>query len=307
MGTLTPFAAGAGITNIDLFYGGLPRIPGEGEEVFADSFSVELGGGVVMTLITVSRLGIPVRAATYLGSDMFSLFAGREMEKRGVTPLNLYESGDIPLSVSAAALTERERTFISYVSRRQIGETELERVYRLCSGARAALMQPGYLEVYRKLKREGTLLFFDPGWDEELSVKKYRDYLETADYYTPNRKEALRITGTGSPEDAARRLSDFFGTVIIKLDREGCLVYQEGSFFTVSSIPEFSYVDSTGAGDAFLAGFLYGVYHRKPPREAALMGNLTGGKCVSARGCLSAWLDEAALLGLTEKYRYLIR
>jgi sugar/nucleoside kinase (ribokinase family) len=298
-----PFVAGAGIANIDLFYEGLPRLPAEGEEIFADSFSMELGGGVIMTLINVSRLGIPVKAATYLGGDIFSAFARGEMEKRGIVPENLYEGIGIPLSVSAAVLTKRDRTFISYISRQRIGDAELERIYLLCRGARVVCMQPGYLEVYRKLKDEGTILFFDMGWDEDLSIEKYRDYLETADYYTPNRKEALRITRTTDLKEAARRLGDFFEASIIKLDREGCLVYQKGSFFTVPSIPEFDYVDSTGAGDAFLAGLLYGVYHRKPLMESVLMGNLTGGKCVSAKGCLTAWLDEATLLELTEKYR----
>jgi sugar/nucleoside kinase (ribokinase family) len=302
-----PFVAGVGVANIDLFYGGLPRIPAEGEEIFADSFSMELGGGVVMTLININHLGIPVRAGTYLGNDMFSIFARREMERRGVVPENLYEGDGIPLSVSTAALTERDRTFISYISRKPIGDAELERVYHLCRGARAVLMQPGYIEVYRKLKNEGTFLFFDTGWDEELSIEKYRDYLEIADYYTPNRREAIRITRAASLEEAARRLSEFLEAIIIKLDREGCLVYQKGAFFTVPSIPEFKHVDSTGAGDAFLAGFLYGIYHQRSLLESTLMGNLTGGKCVSERGCLTAWLDEDTLLGLTEKYRHLIR
>jgi sugar/nucleoside kinase (ribokinase family) len=298
------FIAGAGITNIDLMYSGLPRLPSEGEELYSRNFSVQLGGGVMMTLITLHRLGIAVRAATYLGEDMFSCFARKEMAACGLFPENLYIAGKgIPLAVSTAILTKGDRTFVSYIDNQPIGDDELERVYRLCTGAKAVEMQVGYLEVYRRLKREGTILVLDVGWDDALSIEKYRPYLETADYFTPNRKEALKITGAANAEDAARRLGDYFDKVIVKLDHEGSLIYEQGELCMVPSIPEFVHVDSTGAGDAFLAGLLYGIYHDKPLRECVLMGNITGGKCVSAQGCLSAWLTGAELDSLTEKYR----
>jgi len=297
------FIAGAGIVNIDLIYSGLPRLPAEGEEVYSRDFSAQLGGGVIMTLINLRRLGVPVKAATWLGDDLFSGFARQEIEALGLGPENLYTGNGIPLAVSTAVITDADRTFISYIDQPPIGDNELERIYRLCTGAKAVIMQYGFIEVYRRLKQEGTILVFDTGWDEALSLEKYQDYLETADYYTPNRKEALKITGAKNQEEAAQRLGDYFDTVLIKLDREGCLVSEQGRSYIVPAVPEFGYVDSAGAGDAFLAGFFYGLYHDKTPGECALLGNITGGKCVSGRGCLSAWCTEEELNALAEKYR----
>lgn len=54
--------------------------------------------------------------------------------------------------------------------------------------------------------------------------------------------------------------------------------------------------DSTGAGDAFLAGLMYGLYHAKPITQSIAYGNVTGGACVQQLGCLTAFVDEPTLL-----------
>ena len=72
----------------------------------------------------------------------------------------------------------------------------------MSKGAKLVQMQEGFLPVYRKLHEEGTILIFDMGWDDELSFEKYGDYLRLADYYMPNTKEALKITGRDTPEEA---------------------------------------------------------------------------------------------------------
>jgi sugar/nucleoside kinase (ribokinase family) len=203
-----------------------------------------------------------------------------------------------------AALTEKDRTFISYLDRQPVNSADQEKIYRFFRGAKIAQLHPGYLDLFRQLKKDGTILIFDTGWDDELSLEKYDECLKLADYFTPNRKEAMKITGASTPEAAARRLGDYFDAVIIKLDREGCLIREKGEFFMVPAIPEFSPVDSTGAGDAFLAGLMYGLFHHKSVKESVLMGNITGGKCVSARGCFGAWFEKKEFLLMVENYRH---
>ena len=84
-----PFVSGAGNTNIDLIFSGLPRIPEEGRELYAQGFSLQMGGGVPATLINLGRLGVPVRVQTGLGEDLFSRFAMDAFREAGVTPCNL--------------------------------------------------------------------------------------------------------------------------------------------------------------------------------------------------------------------------
>lgn len=200
------FIAGIGCTNVDILYSGIDRLPNEGEEIYAKHFSLQLGGGVPATLINLGRLGIKTKIATELGDDIFSNYARQEFEKCGVSPINLYKGDDdIPLNVTSAMITSRDRTFMSYGH----GSVEatpdaLDAAYKMCTGAKIVIMHTGgFLPVYKKLKSEGTMLVFDCGWDDNLSLENYKEHLELADYYTPNQKEALKITDTDTPEKAA--------------------------------------------------------------------------------------------------------
>lgn len=296
-----PFIGGFGKTNIDIIYSHIPRIPNVGEEVYAKDFSVQLGGGTPATLVNLSRLGIDTKLATCLGEDMFSKFASEKFEECGMTPINIHNGKAFPLNITSAVLTESDRTFISYGSETEPTDFQKNEVYKLLSGAKIALMEEGYFEVYKKLKDEGTVLVFDTGWEDDLSLKKYEDYLSLADYYTPNQKEALKITNTSSVEASAQKLSLYFQKVIVKLDKNGCLGMENGKIFYLDNDASFEHVDSTGAGDAFLAGFLYGLFYDYSFRDAIKCGNLTGGKCVTGLGCLTEYLTENQLLKMMRK------
>lgn len=297
------FAAGAGSINVDLLFEGLPRIPNEGEELFARGFSLQMGGGVPATLLNLSGLGVPVRILTGLGEDMFSEFARRRFDEFGATPYNLAEGeSGLPLNITAAILTPSDRTFVSYTDGLN---ASADRVYEAAKGAKVVEMGRDYLPAYRKLKSEGTILVLDTGWDDDMSLDSYREYLELADYYTPNQKEALKITGTDNPSDAAKVLEQFFDRVIVKLDKDGCLIRENGRERVIANIPVV-HRDSTGAGDAFLAGLMYGLYHDYSFEQSVLFGNITGGTCVTAVGCLSARLTESELLEKFKQYQHLL-
>ena len=137
---------------------------------------------------------------------------------------------------------------------------------------------------------------FDTGWSDDLSIDKYREYLQIADYYVPNQKEALKITGESTVEGAADRLSEFFSYVIIKLDRDGCLLKNKDGISIIPSMKNVEAVDATGAGDAFLSGFIYGLYHDYPVEQCIRFGNVTGGTCVQGVGCLTKYVYEEELL-----------
>lgn len=298
------FCAGAGSTNVDLLYKGFERLPKLGEELYCDEFSLQLGGGLPATLINLGRLGVSARIATELGQDMFSEFAKSKFQENGVEPANLYDGDKIPLNITSAIILPADRTFFTY-GKGSIDPSDeaKEAFYRMAAGAKVVLMHPGgFLPVYRRLKAEGTKLVLDTGWDEELSFSKYGEYLELADYYTPNRKEAMQITGTTSPEAAAERLRVYFDNVVVKVDKDGCIGMDGGEMFFVPSIDEFQNVDSTGAGDAFLAGFVYGLMHDCPLKQCIAYGNITGGKSVTAVGALSAYVTEPELQAYYEKY-----
>ncbi len=291
------FIAGAGATNVDLLYQGFDRLAGVGEELYCKDFSLQLGGGLPATLINLGRLGISTKIATELGNDIFSNFAKEKFTQNGVNPTNLYSGEGIPLNITSAIILPKDRTFYTYGKGNiEPDDKALETFYSIARGSKICMMQlGGFLPVYKKLKEEGTILVLDTGWDDEMSIKKHRDYLELADYYTPNRKEAMKITGSDTPEDAAHALKQYFEKVVVKVDADGCIGIDGDEEFFVPSIEEFVNVDSTGAGDAFLAGFMYGLFYDYSLKDCIKFGNVTGGKAVTAVGALSGYVSEKEL------------
>jgi sugar/nucleoside kinase (ribokinase family) len=286
-----------------MLFSGTPRLPHEGEAVSSRSFDMQLGGGVPGTMIWLARLGVPSRLCTYLGKDFLSVFAKGELDKAGVEYINLYEGEGRPLVVTAIAITDKDRTFLASRSGVTITGGVVAEATKCFRGAKVARMgdNPRLFVMYRALAAEGTKLVLDMGWSEDMSIRKQKRYLELADYYLPNRAEALRITGADSVSGAADVLEGFFGDVVIKLDSEGCFLRTGGQDYLAHPLPRVKAVDSTGAGDAFCAGFMYGLFHDKPIFDCVRYGCAAGGACVQSVGCLTRIVDEGNLLRLAGK------
>lgn len=299
------FVAAFGKLNVDLLYSGMPRIPNEGEEIYCKDFKVCLGGGLPATMINCSRLGVPAKIGTFLGDDMFSNFAKSELEKSG-TKYDAFESNSYPLNVTSAIITQNDRTFVSYGGNEAYSDEMLEMIYNSLKGAKIVGMQESILPVYKELKKDGTILVLDTGYSEDMSISKYKDLLEIADYYTPSIDETGKMTGTRDYKEALKILGEYFEKPLVKLGKYGCAGF-DGEVFKIDNIDEFKCVDATGAGDAFLSGFICGLYKDFDFRKCILSGNITGGKCVTGIGCLTESLNGAEFEEYLQKYDYLIK
>ena len=195
-------------------------------------------------------------------------------------------------------ITAGDRTFMSYKDEDSLDDDMISGIAARVAPASLVEMQLGNLKLYERIKllNPNVKLVLDTGWFDDLCIENYLDCLTLADYYTPNRREAMKITDTSTPETALDVLAQYFKEPVVKLDKDGCLVKSNGRTIHVPPMANVIQVDSTGAGDAFLAGFLYGLYHKKTIVECVAYGNVTGGICVQALGCLTARIDEAALL-----------
>lgn len=294
------FVCGVGKTNVDMLYGGMPRVPLEGEEIYAGSFSLQLGGGYPATLINLGRLGVPARVQTFLGADMFSSFARDQYVLCGVEPMNLYDGDSIPVNLTSAVITPRDRAFISYTDPFPITDAILEAVYTSSLGADVVLIDEQFLPIYPDLKKRGSILVYDTGWRDDMSEESMKSVLKLTDWYIPNAREAMKVTGASTPQEAACRLRRYLDVPVVKLDKDGCMLISSGREILIPACPDIRCIDSTGAGDAFLAGFVYGLYHKAKPEICAAYGNITGARCVTGMGCLTEWVHEQELLKAVE-------
>jgi sugar/nucleoside kinase (ribokinase family) len=146
------------------------------------------------------------------------------------------------------------------------------------------------------LRDLGITTSLDVVFNVRMDDKKLRGALWAAlpqvDYFIANDHEAARLTGEADYEKAAARLkAKGAGNVVVKLGASGCF----GLSSTYSGIvpaTEVDVVDTTGAGDAFAAGFIAALYRNEEFRLACLAGNLAGGKICTRLGAITAWLED---------------
>jgi adenosine kinase len=141
----------------------------------------------------------------------------------------------------------------------------------------------------------------DPGWVEFQRDALVR-LLDRVDILFANEPEALGLSGETELDRAVDALLARVPTVAVTLGAKGCVIAdRNGSVVRVSAAPVEEVVDSTGAGDSFAAGFLFGVVHDLGRERSARLGALAAGEIVSHLGArpLASLGELARGAGLT--------
>lgn len=287
---------GFGIANVDIIFGNADRMPKLGEEIYSGYCSKQLGGGAVATLIQLSRLGIPVKLATYIGEGLLSKFLKKELEKNKIEFTNMLSSDEEdPVTLSCVVSCKQDRGIVSYKPGEAAFIVDKKKVYEFYESCEIAFLSLEQKELCKPLKESGCMIVLDSAWNDMLSMEWYYDTFPYVDYFIPNSMEAMKITGADTPVQALERLSEYLKNPIVKSGNAGCLYKADKKIHVVESLP-VAHVDSTGAGDAFAAGFMYGLYYGYALEACIRFGNITGGNAVTQIGCLSAEMDEEKLL-----------
>lgn len=103
----------------------------------------------------------------------------------------------------------------------------------------------------------------------------------------PNSAEARLLAGARWPatdDEAALALTDHYPVVVVKLGHGGALLATRGARPLRSEAPATSVVDTTGAGDAFCAGYLAAVWRGEPPEDALLAGLEVSAEAIGRMG-----------------------
>ena len=109
---------------------------------------------------------------------------------------------------------------------------------------------------------------------KRMGAEPFLEWTQGARLLVVNAKEAEVLTGRDTPDQAAKVLTAWYPQVVIMNGGEGALWYTNGRSepVTVAAEPVEKVVDGTGAGDAFIAGFLPVWLDGKPPAEALTAG-----------------------------------
>lgn len=295
-----------GQMNLDLIFSGFPRIPDLGEEVFAESFDISLGGGPMTYPIVLDKLGCSVRLGTFLTDNMVSDLCRGLLRRRSFDAYESFDSGTTEPVVVTSVLSEpKDRRFVAF--NQGVNESLLpaQTVYDFLRDARIASAPVGHPEVTRALSEEGVRIVYDVGWMECRPLEDMASFLKYVSVFTPNEKEALHITQAKDVETALRMLADYTACPIITRGDSGAIYYRDG-VRVMPKLPGSICVDTTGAGDNFLSGVIYGLCKGASIDSCVRYGNIFAGISVSQLGCFGAAITEEEIAAGQEAFAELV-
>ena len=290
----------------------IATFPISGQDAAILSARATLGGSAANAALGLSHLGVPTAFATRVGTDSL----GRKvLEALQSTSLNLetvqfgQQTGYTITFIEASS----ERTMFSF---RGCGadpfgltpalESELRRARLLLLSGYSLLRQEQAASILRAatlFKQSGSQVALDPSpMVNHIDPSLRAVMLGLTDILLPNRSEAEALVGPGSVEAQLHRLTELAPCAVIKQGSQGASALTRPGWSSASSesqsapsilhapaLPVKS-VDTTGAGDAFNAGFLAALARGENLSQCLQAGNALAAQVVVVRGGSTLYL-----------------
>jgi sugar/nucleoside kinase (ribokinase family) len=273
----------------------VPTLPERGGDMLAESSSIEVGGGFNIMAAAV-RQGLPV---LYAGGHGTGPWGDKVRAALAAEDISLLRPADPDTDTGfdvALVETGGERTFVTQLGAESLREPGAWDLIQARPGD--AVYVSGYglvppasgpvLGAWAAGLPPEIMLFVDPGpLVADIPAAVLDPVLGRCDWWSCNQREAALLTGTGDPEQAARRLLRRTGRagVIVRSGPQGCLLaLREEPALSHIPAPAVTAVDTTGAGDAHSGVFLAALAAGQPPAEAARRANVAAALTVTRSG-----------------------
>ena len=270
-----------------------------------EQVELHTGGCANNTATALARLGFKAAVIGKVGQDGFGDFVLQRLRSEGVDVRGIRRDDQVNTSFTFVMIhPEGERAFFHYMGAN--AALTLDDVdFSIIESARildigGTQVMPGIdgeptAEILRRARAAGLITCLDTVYNAEVDgYALLKPCFEHLDYFLPSLGEAQLIAGRESPADVARFFLDQgVKTVSIKLGTEGCYIATQTQAFHVPAF-RVETVDNTGAGDAWVAGFLVGLLQGWDLEKTARFANAVGATCVQAIGCTAGIrsLDE---------------
>ncbi|NHJ84756.1 MAG: carbohydrate kinase [Asgard group archaeon] len=299
-----------------------------GDLVKVKEFQKFPGGAPANFIVGLARLGVSTTFIGKVGDDSFGNFLIDCLEKEGVGTTTIIKSQEKRTTLAFVSLDENGgRDFIFYrkhcadIDLRfdELNLSRLPNVKYLHFGTVSLTDNPSRettLEVIRYFKKLGAKICFDPNIREDLWKEKdlllnvLNQALELTDIFYPSREELCFIIGENEFEEqeAIDKLFEQYPLDIIALKKgsEGCLIKKRDDFFLTIPSFETNIIDTTGAGDGFNAGFIFGLLNEKSLEESGILGNAVGSLVIQKKGAMTALPTKEELIDFLNKQKIYI-
>jgi sugar/nucleoside kinase (ribokinase family) len=285
----------AGIVVADHVCTPIDHVPAAGELVLAERIFLTIGGCAANVAVDLGKLGVPAAVVGRVGGDVFGRAVAELLRTHGLDVSALQVSPDADTSQTLIVnVAGQDRRFIhTFGANAEFTAADIppERVARC-----RLLYLGGYLvmprvrqdelaPVFAAARRAGARTVMDvvvPGPGNHLA--ELERLLPHIDVFLPNSHEAELITGEKEPLRQAELFHKLGArTVIITLGEGGSVLVDERQRLRAGTYPSL-FVDGSGGGDAFAAGYIDGLLRGLPAEECLRVASALGASCVRAVG-----------------------
>lgn len=263
------------------------------QKLSSEKFHRSPGDSTANTLAGVANLGGTCCFCGKVGNDSDGLYYEETLTKDGVQN-NLSKCSLMTGKVIGLITPDKERTFCVYLG--AAAHLEKEDIFEHEIAQSSFLHLTGYQLEDKKLKstalhamdiakRHNVKISIDLA-DPNLILRNQNDLIRIAKKYANvifvNEKEAEALTGK-KPEDAIDEIAGFCEIAVVKLGEKGSLIKSGDKFYRIAGVA-INAVDTTGAGDMYAAGILFGLTHGYTLDKAGRLASNAAAEVVKQMG-----------------------
>lgn len=276
----------------------VPKQFKDGDTVQVDEIAMMCGGDAFNQASVLSALGHRTALISKVADDTAGNMVLDLMGRRQVDTSMVAMDTEMGTSSCIVMVGEdRQRNFLTYkgclrtFGKRDIEFGVVEQARVVSIGGLFAL--PGFdqeasIELFKEARRANAVTVADTKYDAfHIGLAGIKDLLHYTDYFFPSYEEAAYLSGGSDPGEIAGFFADRGARHVgIKLGGDGCYLRTEG-FSGI--IPAFRsrVLDTTGAGDNFMAGLIHGILKGWELKDSVLYANAAGALAVSRLGATS--------------------
>lgn len=284
-----------GIFVVDVLGRPIDRFPEKGKLELFDELEIHGGGCANNTAIALSRLGVSAGAMGKVGNDHFGNIIRQNLTENRVDTTGMIQDTKANTSFTFVAVaSDGERSFCHYIGANgELSEDDLNwdviKTAKILHIA-GALVMPKFdgqpmANVLQKAKALGITTSLDTAWDATGKwLETLEPCLQYTDIFLPSITEAQHLTNTSELTEITKFLRNYgINTVGIKMGERGSYISTPEEDLLTPAY-QVNVVDATGAGDAYVAGFLAGTVKGWDLKTTAELASATGAACVTAIG-----------------------
>ena len=272
-------------------------IPAPGQTLEGDLFTSGFGGKGANQAVIAAHCGAEVHFVGKLGRDLFGDSIAENFKKLGIDS-EYVERSDTPNGVAHIWVDANgeNRIIIIPGANHEIESKKAIEAIESIAGlavvvAQCEIKQEVTLAAFSAAKKRGCATILNPAPYQPLS----EELLAVTDWIIPNETEFKELHGQDPTSDQVLKKFRPGKNSIVTLGSEGAVLISSDGNLTRVSAPTVNAVDTTGAGDAFVGVFAFGLASGKNPEDAMKLGIKVASMSVTRKGAQSSYPSQAEI------------